>query len=481
MTTDYRQVPHDLTAEQAVLGAMILSRQAVADVVEILLAEHFYKPAHGHIFDSILGLYAAGESIDAVSVAADLEAAQMINEIGGPQYLLELQSSTPAISNCVKYARIVEERALMRSLVSAGLEIQDIGYNHGADVPQALDRAESLVLAVADKRQSVEASPLRDLLGPTLDELEQLAENGGQLRGLPTGYLDLDELLLGLQPEGLYVIGARPAMGKSTIGMGIAANAAIRCGKPVLVCSLEMSKLELSKRLLSAEALVDSTRLKTGNLGEAEWNRISQAVGRMAEAELHIFDSPNLTVMEIKAKARRLKARFGEIGVVVVDYIQLMTGRNSAESRQVQVSEISRGLKILARELECPVVALAQLNRSLEQRIDKRPVLSDLRESGSLEQDSDVVLFVYRDEVYDEHSPDKGVAEIIVAKHRNGPIGRVRLAFRGQYTRFDNMARIPHTLKPVQPSSLVGGTMDRVVDDLSYNGGVSLPNGPYHD
>ena len=247
--------------------------------------------------------------------------------------------------------------------------------------------------------------------------------------------------LAGLQPNALYVVGARPAMGKTAFALGMAANSAMKDNRPVLVFTLEMSQLELSQRLLCSEALVDASRVKTGRLEEGEWNRISHAVGRLAEAPIYIDDSPHTSVMDIRAKARRLKSREGDLGMIVVDYIQLMTGRSGAESRQVEVSEISRNLKILARELEAPVVALAQLNRGLEQRTDKRPMLSDLRESGSLEQDADVVLFLYRDEIYDEASPDKGVAEVIIAKHRNGPTGKVRLAFRGQYTRFDNMAK----------------------------------------
>jgi replicative DNA helicase len=320
-------------------------------------------------------------------------------------------------------------------------EIAEMAYGMPDDVTKAVDDAEARMFDVAQRRVTNTTAAIRDLLPANLDRIEMLYDRGESITGLSTGYIDLDEKLAGLQPSALYVVGARPAMGKTAFALGMAANSAMKDGRPVLIFTLEMSQLELCQRLLCAEALVDAGRVKTGRLEEGEWNRISHAVGRLAEAPIYIDDNPHTSVMDIRAKARRLKSRQGDLGMVVVDYIQLMTGRSSAESRQVEVSEISRNLKILARELEAPVVALAQLNRALEQRQDKRPMLSDLRESGSLEQDADVVLFLYRDEVYDPDSPDKGVAEVIVAKHRNGPTGRTRLAFRGQYTRFDNMAR----------------------------------------
>ncbi|MEZ5341136.1 MAG: replicative DNA helicase [Acidimicrobiales bacterium] len=436
-----RVPPSNLAAEEAVLGAMLLSREAIADVVEILDVDNFYKPAHGHVFDAILSLYSAGEPVDAVTVADELKRADLLEVSGGPGILLDLQGNTPAISNAAHYARIVEEHALLRRMIAVSNEIAEMAYRVPEDVVQAVDDAESAMFEVAQRRVTNSTAEIKDLLSANLDRLETLYEKGDAVTGIQSGYNDLDELLAGLQPNALYVVGARPAMGKTAFALGMAANAAMRDNRPVLIFSLEMGQLELSQRILCSEALVDSTRIKTGKLQEADWNRISHAVGRLAEAPIFIDDNPNTSVMEIRAKARRLKSRNGDLGLIVVDYIQLMTGRSNAESRQVEVAEISRNLKILARELECPVVALAQLNRSLEQRADKRPMLSDLRESGSLEQDADVVMFLYRDEVYDNASPDKGMAEIIVAKHRNGPTGTVRMAFRGQYTRFDNMAR----------------------------------------
>ncbi len=438
-----RVPPSNLAAEEAVLGAMLLSREAIADVVEILDVDNFYKPAHGHVYDAILSLYGAGEPVDAVTVAEELTRADMLEISGGPGILLDLQGNTPAISNAAHYARIVEEHALLRRMIAVSNEIAEMAYGIPEDVVRAVDDAESRMFEVAQRRVTNSTAEIKDLLSANLDRLETLYERGDAVTGIQTGYNDLDELLAGLQPNALYVVGARPAMGKTAFALGMAANAAMRDNRPVLIFSLEMGQLELSQRILCSEALVDASRVKTGKLQEADWNRISHAVGRLAEAPIYIDDNPNTSVMEIRAKARRLKSRKGDLGLIVVDYIQLMTGRANAESRQVEVAEISRNLKILARELETPVVALAQLNRGLEQRADKRPMLSDLRESGSLEQDADVVMFLYRDEVYDSNSPDKGMAEIIVAKHRNGPTGSVRMAFRGQYTRFDNMARSP--------------------------------------
>ncbi len=824
-----RVPPSNLRAEESVLGAMLLSREAIAEVVERLDPDHFYKPAHGHLYDAVMGLYGGGQPVDVVTVAEELQRANLLDEVGGPSFLLELQAATPAISNAAHYATIVEEHALLRRLITVSNEIAEMAYGVPDDVIKAIDEAEARMFEVAQRRVTNTTAQIKDLLSANLDRLEMLYERGDAITGISSGYLDLDELLAGLQPNALYVVGARPAMGKAldldtpiptpggwtTMGqirvgdqvfdeqglparvtykspvytdhdcyevefddgsiivadaehqwltwdqrawksfldrsrlvpkgppahpeysvdqshkrsgpavrttvqiaetlrvesyadrrlnhrvqlaepldlpdvelpiepylfgcwlgdgtsrkaeittmdaeivgafavggwklepashqsssratiykithpgdldrpatrgganqrewtarlrsllepgskyiparylrasrkqrlallqgimdtdgnvvrgqktcelglsnqrllhdarelvlslgykagpirhkrsnfetdvwrfaftapdpvfrlarkvetqqladdlnsttrwrrivdvrpvstrpvqcitvdspnhlylagremipthntafsLGMAANAAMKDQRPVLFFSLEMSQLELSQRILCSDALVDATRVKTGRIEEAEWNRISHSVGRLADAPIFIDDNPHTSVMEIRAKARRLKSRVGDLGMVVVDYIQLMSGRSNAESRQVEVSEISRGLKILARELEAPVVALAQLNRQLEQRVDKRPMLSDLRESGSLEQDADVVMFLYRDEVYDDQSPDRGVAEVIVAKHRNGPTGKVKLAFRGQYTRFDNMARSVSAAPPVSPGA----------------------------
>ncbi len=326
-------------------------------------------------------------------------------------------------------------------MIGVAGEIAEMGYDVPDDVPKTVDRAESLVFEVAQHRQTDSMSRLHDLLDQTLDSLEALYERGDAITGTPTGYTDFDELTAGLQPNALIVVGARPGMGKTSFAMGMAGHAALDAARPVLFFSLEMSRVELSQRLLCSEARIDSTKVRNGRLSEDDWRRISHAIGRLSEAPLWIDDNPNVTVMEIRSKARRLQSQVGPLGMIVVDYIQLMTGRSNAESRQVEVAEISRSLKILARELQVPVVALAQLNRGLEQRADKRPMLSDLRESGSLEQDADVVVFLYRDEHYNPESPDRGTAEVLVAKHRAGPTGMVRLAFLDHYTKFANMAR----------------------------------------
>ena len=437
-----RVPPHNLQAEESLLGAMLLSREAIADAVEICHADDFYKPAHSHVFEAITSLYSQGEPVDLVTVAEELRRADLLEAIGGPSLLIALQGATPATSNASRYARIVEEHALLRRLIGVAGEIAELGYSLPDDVESAVDRAETMMFEVAQHRTADTMAPLRSLIDQSLDRLEQLYERNEAITGTPTGFLDLDELTSGLQPSALIIVGARPGMGKTSFGLGMAAHAGMVERKPVLFFSLEMSHLELTSRLLCAEAKVDSSRLRNGKLLDADWEKIHRAIGSLAEAPIYIDDNPNTTVMEIRSKARRLKAKEGDLGLVVVDYLQLMTGRTSAESRQVEVAEMSRGLKILARELHCPVVALSQLSRNLESRGDKRPMLADLRESGSLEQDADVVMFLYRDEIYNPDSADKGIAEVIVAKHRNGPTGITNLAFLDRYTRFANMARV---------------------------------------
>jgi replicative DNA helicase len=731
-----RVPPHNLDAEQALLGAMLLRTDAIASAVELVSASTFYRPAHGHIFDAVTSLYAQGEPVDAVTVAEELKRAGLLESVGGPEALADLLAATPAVSNAAQYARIIDEHALLRRLISVAGEIAEIGYGLPDDVMSAIDRAESMVFEVADKRVVDSTRALEDLLAGTLDDIERLYDRGDSITGLATGFSDLDDLLLGLQPSTLNVVGARPSMGKcvawdtpipdaetgalrlagelhalgragadvtiitladdgslhpsapsafvddgvkplfkvttslgrqirttashpfltqsgwrplaqltegipiavpaelaffgnerlpvgelavlahvlgtvsfddpaqaidvaldrcrdlevdvldclqrhacwkiepecqrlpmaiwtlpreqvvdfldrltlvnrsarrdeavwfatrseylardvahlalrlglvtaltetnrlragerntilqlelvladderrvgqptdqvmwdriveivesgaeqvydltvdgthnfvaadvfvhnTAFALGMATHIAVEKRRPVLFFSLEMGHGELTKRILSSEARVDSQKMRTGRLTEQDWSKISKAVGRL-EAPLYIDDNPNLTVMEIRAKARRLKSRVGDLGVIMVDYLQLMSGRGNAENRQVEVSEMSRGLKILARELDAPIVALSQLSRALELRADKRPMLADLRESGSIEQDADVVMFLYRDEVYHADSADAGTAEVIVAKHRNGPTGVKKLAFIGNYTKFANIAR----------------------------------------
>jgi len=635
-----RVPPHNLQAEESLLGAMLLSRDAIVAAVEVQLsADDFYKPAHGHVFDAVTSLYASGDPADPVTVAESLRRAGVLEAIGGPATLITLQAGTPAIGNAGRYARIVEEHSLLRRLIRVAGDIAELGYGVPEDVAGAVDEAEAMVFDVAQRRVTDSMATIRDLLSAQLDHLEALYERNQEITGVPTGFIDLDRQLAGLQPSNLVIVGGRPGTGKTSFSLGIAAHAALEAHTPVLVFSLEMSHRELTQRLLCSEARVDATRMRNGKLLESDWPKISHAVGRLGEAPIFIDDNPHLTIMEIRAKSRRLKSREG-LGLIVIDYLQLMSGRSNAENRQVEVSEMSRGLKILARELNVPVIALSQLSRNLESRADKRPVLADLRESGcmpastrimradngqdvslgelvlsqeqplvwsvdehqglvparlvkafpsgiklvfklrlasgrsvdasanhrfltingwarldelragsfvatpravpppttageswtdeesvlvghmigdgaankrvgerprrlsrrrlaaigavvgspepvdiatselswdevveivalgeqptfdatvegthnfiadgivahnSLEQDADVVIFLYRDEVYNRDTPDRGTAEVIVAKHRNGPIGVTHLAFLDHYTRFANMARV---------------------------------------
>jgi replicative DNA helicase len=433
-----RSLPNDLEAEEALLGAMLLSKEAIAEALEIARASDFYKPAHAEIFQAIIELYQRGEPVDTVTVADELKRKDLSDFTGGIGALMELQSNTPSIGSAAYYAKIVEEHAILRRLIQIANEIAEMGYSLPSDVAEVLDKAESLVFGVAERRSKDTAKRIYDLLSEAMDELEALIERGTSLIGVPTGFRGLDELLAGLQKSNLIIVGARPSMGKTSFALGIALNVAVQEHKPVLIFSLEMSHMEITQRLLASYAKVDANRLRTGKLTNSEWQKISAAISPLGEAPIYIDDNPMVSVMDIRAKARRLFSKEQGLGLVIVDYLQLMTGREKAENRQVEVAEISRGLKILARELGVPVMALSQLSRSLEQRADKQPVLADLRESGSLEQDADVVMFIYREDFYDKASTEKGTADIIVAKHRNGPTGKVKLIFREQYTRFDD-------------------------------------------
>ncbi len=436
-----RVPPHNSDAEESLLGAMFLSKEAIGTATEICGSEDFYVPAHAVIFDAVVGLDGRGAPADPVTVADELCRSGLIDQVGGPTALSSLAATTPAIANVERYARIVEEHSLLRKLIAVAGEIEEMGYSVPEDVGSMVDQAEAMVFAVAERRGADTMRTIRDLLGESMDRLEALIDRGEAITGVPTGFRDLDHLLAGLQPSNLIIIGARPAQGKTSFALGLASHAAVAAAVPTLFFSLEMSHLEITQRILCSEARVDATRMRTGNLNERDWSQIQHAIGRLGEAPLYIDDNPNLTVMDVRAKARRLRAS-ADLGLIVIDYLQLMSGRRSAENRQVEISEISRGLKILARELGIPVVALSQLSRNLEMRADKRPMLADLRESGSLEQDSDVVMFIYRDEVYNPDSPDRGTAEILVSKHRNGPTGMAHLAFLDQYTKFADMARV---------------------------------------
>lgn len=437
-----RVPPHNVEVEESLLGALLLSRDAiVAAIEEHVGVDDFYKPAHGHVFEAIMGLYSQGEPVDPVTVAEELRRKGVLDAVGGRAVLLQIQANVPASANAAHYAQVVTELSLLRKLIVVAGDIAEMGYEVPDDVQQTLDRAEALVFEVAERKVADSLTDLHSSLQATLDDLEVMYGRDGHITGVPTGYHDLDDLLLGLQKNALIIIAARPGAGKTSFALGAAAHVAMEARKPVLFFSMEMGHLELTKRMLAAEARVDARKLWTGNIPENDWQKISHAVGRLGDAPLFIDDNPRTTVMEMRAKARRIKARHGDIGLIVVDYLQLMSSPHKVESRQVEVSEFSRGLKVLARELECPVIALSQLNRQLEYRQDKRPMLADLRESGSLEQDADVVMFLYRDEVYNPESEQRGIAEVIVGKHRNGPTGMVQLAFLDHITKFANMAR----------------------------------------
>ncbi len=622
-----RVPPHNLEAEESLLGAMLLSKDAIAAALEApVRAEDFYKPAHGHLFEAIQSLYTAAQPVDPVTVAEELRRADLLDAVGGKGAVLGIMAGTPSAANAAHYARIVEEHALLRRLIGVASEISEMGFEMPDDVTATLDRAETLVFDVANRRIATTLTPLYDAIQESLDQLERLFESDGtEITGVPTGFYDLDDMLLGLQPSALVVVAARPGQGKTSFALGVSSHVALETRRPVLFFSMEMGYLELTQRILGSEAGVNARLLRTGRIRDTDWEKVSHAVGRLAEAPLYIDDNPHLTVMDMRARTRRLKALHGDLGLVVVDYLQLMSSNRRAENRQVEVSELSRGLKILARDLETPVVALSQLNRSLEYRQDKRPMLADLRESGcltadtrllradtgaevtlgelvatgvrdvpvwslderwrlvpatlthafpsgtkpvyrlrlasgrelqatanhrfrtlagwrplgllavgdrlavpraipaahasavdvalsncepartvsvtpdsqfgsatarttvlpldlstgdvvwddivaiellgeepvfdatvlgthnfianeivahnSIEQDADVVCFIYRDESYNPESTDKGTAEIIVAKHRNGPTGKVKLAFNEELTRFDSLTR----------------------------------------
>jgi replicative DNA helicase len=434
--------PHNLDAEQSVLGAMLESKEAIANVLEIVHADDFYRPSHQVIYETILSLYGRGEAPDAITVAEELARRGSLEQIGGKPYIHGLLEAYPTASSAAYYARIVEEHALLRKLIEAGNSIQEIGFGMPEDVSEAIDEAEELVYGVGDKRLRDDYMPIRRLLTENMEQIEALYERGESIIGVPSGFADLDDMTAGFQPSNLIIIAARPSMGKSSLLGDFALNAAVRNGVPVVIFTLEMSRHELVKRFLSSEARVDSQRIQKGTLQEQDWAKLSNALGRLAEAPIFIDDSANATLMEMRAKCRRLKAKHG-LGLIIIDYMQLMQAPRKSENRQQEVSEISRNLKIMARELSVPVICASQLNRQVEYRSDKHPLLGDLRESGSIEQDSDLVMFIYRDEVYNPDSEARGEAELVVAKHRNGPTGKINLAFMNQYTKFASLARVP--------------------------------------
>jgi replicative DNA helicase len=433
-----RTPPQDIAAEQCVLGGMMLSKDAIADVVEVLRGPDFYKPAHQAVYDAIIDLYGRGEPADAVTVAAELSKRGEIARIGGAPYLHTLISSVPTAANAGYYAKIVQERAILRRLVEAGTRIVQLAYSTG-DADDVVDQAQAEVYAVTERRASEDYLRLSEIMEGALDEIDAINSRGGQLTGVPTGFADLDQLTNGLHPGQLVIVAGRPSLGKSALAVDFLRSAAIKHGLPSCIFSLEMSRNEITMRLLSAESRVPLHSMRSGTMTDQDWTRLARRMGEVSSAPLFIDDSPNMSLMEIRAKCRRLKQRH-DLRLVIVDYLQLMSSPRRVENRQQEVSEFSRSLKLLAKELDVPVVALSQLNRGPEQRADKKPQLSDLRESGSLEQDADVVILLHREDAYERESPRAGEADLIVAKHRNGPTATVTVAFQGHYSRFVDMA-----------------------------------------
>ena len=435
-----RTPPQDNAAEQSVLGSMLLSKDAIADVVETLKGVDYYRPAHEVIHDAIIDLYGRGEPADPITVAAELVKRGELQRIGGAPYLHTLSANVPIAANAGYYAEIVRDKAILRRLVEAGTRIAALGYAGEGEIDDVVDNAQAEVYKVTDRRASVDYAPLSDIMSGVLDEIEAIGNREAGLYGVPTGFADLDDLTNGLHSGQMIIVAARPAMGKSTLALDFCRAASIHNNLTSCFFSLEMTRSEIMMRLLSAEAKVPLNHIRNGTMRDDDWEKLARKMGQVSGAPMFIDDSPNMTMMEIRAKARRLKQRH-DLKLIVIDYMQLMSSGKKVESRQLEVSEFSRNIKLLAKELECPIIALSQLNRGPEQRGDKRPMMSDLRESGSLEQDADMVILLHRDDVYEKESTRPGEADLIVAKHRNGPTRDLTVAFQGHYSRFVDMAQ----------------------------------------
>ena len=437
--------PHSIEAEQSVLGGLLLDNAAFDKIADLVGENDFYRDEHKRIYRQIRKLLEQSKPVDVITVAESLDLAGQGSETGGLAYLGELAANTPSAANIRRYAEIVRERAILRQLVTAGDEIAGSAFNPlGRDPKQLLDEAEAKVFAIAEGgfRHQTGFQHINPLLTQVVERIQELhdRDNPSDITGVPTGYHDLDSKTSGLQPGDLLIVAGRPSMGKTSFALNMAEHVAIEVGLPVAVFSMEMGGAQLAMRMLSSVGRLDAHRVRTGRLNDDEWSRLTFALGKMHEAPLYIDETSALNPIDLRARARRLHRQCGKLGLIVIDYLQLMSSAGQGENRATEISEISRSLKSLAKELNVPVMALSQLNRSLEQRPNKRPVMSDLRESGAIEQDADVIMFIYRDEVYNPDTPDKGSAEIIIGKQRNGPIGMVRLTFLGEYTRFENFA-----------------------------------------
>jgi replicative DNA helicase len=441
-TSLHRLPPQNLDAEQSILGGILLDNQALHSVLEILEDRDFYSESHRKIFAAIVDLSERNEPSDLITLSNILKDKKHLEPVGGMAYLASLVDNVPSAANIAYYAKIVKEKAILRRLIGTATEILSKSYNTGADIDEVLDEAEHAIFEISENKIRPAFFPIKNVIKDTFRTIEKLYERKELITGVPTGFDKIDDLTSGLQKSDLIIIAGRPSMGKTAFALNIAQHAATEAGIPVAVFSLEMSKEQLALRMLSSTAKVDSQRLRKGFLGETDWPKLTAAAGKLSEALIFIDDTPAITALEMKAKARRLKAESG-LGLIILDYLQLMRGGTYKDSREQEISEISRSLKALAKELSVPVIALSQLNRKVEDRTNRRPHMADLRESGAIEQDADVIAFIYRDEVYNksEDNPEKGLAEIIIGKQRNGPTGMAKLAFLEKYTCFENLAR----------------------------------------
>lgn len=432
--------PHNIDAEQSVLGSILLDKDAVVVVSEIIRNDDFYKQAHKEIYESTLELYKKSEPIDLITLTAELKRRNKLDFIGGIAYLTGLTTVVPTSTNVKYYADIVKEKSILRQLIRASSDILDTGYKGELSIQDILESAEKKIFDISQEKSGENFKPINEVLMDAYDTLEELYKNKGSITGLTSGFADLDKKTNGLQSTDLILIAARPAMGKTAFSLNLAQNAALKGNASVAIFSLEMSKEQLVQRMLSSESHVELNKLKNGNLGEEDWPKLIEAMGVLSKSKVYIDDTPGITIMEMRSKCRRLKIEKG-IDLVLIDYLQLMEGDSKNENRQQEISKISRSLKILAKELSCPVIALSQLSRAPELRSDHRPILSDLRESGAIEQDADIVMFLYRDEYYHQDSEKKNIGEIIIAKHRHGETGTVELAWLGEFQKFHNLAR----------------------------------------
>lgn len=433
--------PHDIDAEQAVLGSMLTDIDAVNAAMETLKEDAFYRDDNRAIYQAIVNLYSKSEPIDIITLKDELESMDKFEQVGGYEYLASLPDKVPTTANVQKYIKIVEEKSILRNLIKTSNEIIELGYNQTEDVEDIMDRAETKIFDIMQSKNQKGYTPIKDVLVESFEKLEELYNRKQHITGVPTGFSELDYKTAGLHGSELILVAARPAMGKTAFALNIAANAALRGNAPVAIFSLEMSKDQLVNRILCSEAMVDSNKVRTGKLDEDDWVKLAGAIGPLSESEIYIDDTPGISVMEIRTKCRKLKIE-KDIGLVVIDYLQLVQGSNKrAGSREQEISEISRSLKILAKEINVPVIALSQLSRAVEQRPDHRPMLSDLRESGAIEQDADIVMFLYRDDYYNKESEKKDIAEVIIAKQRGGSTGTVELLWMGNYTKFVNLEK----------------------------------------